>query len=321
MLDAEVAHNLTLKTLRVLDRLGLLRLFNKAQPGEPSTVMGIEFPNPVGLSAGLDKNGEYIKALSHLGFGFIEIGTVTPRPQPGNPKPRIFRLPKAEGVINRLGFNNKGADYLMEQVKKSQFKGILGINIGKNKDTPMEESIKDYQYCLERVYPHASYVTINISSPNTPNLRELQYGDYLDELLSALKAQQKLLAEEHGKYVPIAIKIAPDLTKAEVKALAEAFLKHQIDGVIATNTTIARPESIQALPHGQEVGGLSGKPVFEKSTQVLAWFHEILQDQIPIIGVGGIHSAQDAAAKFAAGASLIQIYSGLIYRGPNLLND
>ncbi len=319
-LDAEAAHNLTLKTLRRLQTTGLLGLVAQPVPDNPRTVMGLDFPNPVGLAAGLDKNGECIDAWATLGFGFIEVGTVTPRPQPGNAKPRLFRLPQAAAIINRMGFNNDGIDALLANVARARYRGILGINIGKNFDTPIERAVDDYLIGLRKAYGPASYVTVNISSPNTKNLRDLQQADELDRLLGALKAEQATLAERHGKYTPIAIKIAPDLDTAQIDEMAGLFRKHRIDGIIATNTTLSR-QGVEGQPHADEAGGLSGAPVREKSTAVLAAMHQALAGEVPLIGVGGILSGADARAKLAAGASLVQIYSGLIYRGPALIAE
>lgn len=317
-LDPETAHDLTLQGLA---RAGsLLRLAMPQVPCAPRTVMGIEFPNPLGLAAGLDKNGEAIDGLAALGFGFLEIGTVTPRPQPGNPRPRLFRIPEAQAIINRMGFNNHGVDALVENVRRARFRGVLGINIGKNFDTPMERAADDYLLCLRKVYPHASYVTVNISSPNTRNLRELQQARELDGLLARLKAEQARLAEEHGRYVPLVLKIAPDLTPEQLVDIADRVLVHRIDGVIATNTTIGR-EGVAHLPHGQETGGLSGAPLREKSTAVIRALHAQLKDAVPIIGVGGILNGADALEKIEAGASLVQVYTGLVYRGPDLVRD
>jgi len=282
--------------------------------------MGLTFPNPVGLAAGLDKNGAYIDGLAALGFGFIEVGTVTPRPQPGNPKPRLFRIPVAEGIINRFGFNNLGVDNLVENVKRSQYKGVLGINIGKNFDTPNERAIDDYLIGLRKVYLYASYVVVNISSPNTKNLRQLQEREALAGLLSALKSDQAQLAQAHGRYVPIALKIAPDLESEQVGEIASLLLEYQMDAVIATNTTLAR-EAVAGLPHAEEAGGLSGAPVKNKSTLVIRQLAQHLGNEIPIIGVGGIMSGEDAREKIEAGANLVQVYSGLIYRGPRLVSD
>jgi dihydroorotate dehydrogenase len=317
-LDPETAHHATLDSLQRAHKLGLLCAKHPA--GTPRTVMGITFPNPVGLAAGLDKNGEYIDALAALGFGFIEIGTVTPRPQPGNAKPRMFRLPGALGIINRMGFNNHGVDALVANVERAKFQGVLGINLGKNADTPIERAASDYLIGLEKVYAVASYVTINISSPNTKNLRQLQNDDELAALLAQLKAKQEQLAAQHGKYVPLALKIAPDLDGEQVKKIAELLVAHSIDGVIATNTTLSR-EGVEHLPHGGEAGGLSGAPVRDKSTGVIRALAAELKGAIPIIGVGGILSGKDAAEKIAAGAALVQIYSGMIYRGPDLIDE
>ncbi|XPF95316.1 quinone-dependent dihydroorotate dehydrogenase [Colwellia sp. RE-S-Sl-9] len=318
--DAETIHEMTIKALKNTGTTPLRALYCQNVPSKPVTVMGIDFPNPIGLAAGLDKNGECIPAFGAMGFGFVEVGTVTPRPQPGNDKPRIFRIPQASAVINRMGFNNKGVDYLVDQVRKAQFKGVLGINIGKNKDTPEENAKDDYIHCMQKVYNFASYITINISSPNTPGLRSLQYGDALNELLSALKAEQTTLAEKYGKYVPIAVKIAPDLTEPEVESIAECLIANNIDGVIATNTTLSR-EGVQGLEHCDEMGGLSGAPVKEKSTQVIKLLAKALDNKLPIIGVGGISNGADAKEKIEAGAKLVQVYTGFIYQGPDLIKD
>ena len=282
--------------------------------------MGLTFPNPVGLAAGLDKNGAVIDGFAALGFGFIEVGTVTPRPQPGNPKPRLFRIKQAEGIINRFGFNNLGVDQLIENVKAAKYQGILGINIGKNFDTPNEKAVDDYLACMDKVYVHASYITVNISSPNTKNLRNLQEKEALSNLLKQLKSNQDKLSQHHGKYVPIALKIAPDLTEAQVIEIADLLMQHEVDGVIATNTTLAR-DAVKGLPHADEAGGLSGLPVQQQSTAVVRQLANQLKGSLPIIGVGGIASGQDAAQKIAAGASLVQVYSGLIYKGPALIKD
>jgi dihydroorotate dehydrogenase len=282
--------------------------------------MGLSFPNPVGLAAGLDKNGAVIDGMAALGFGFIEVGTITPRAQPGNPKPRMFRVNEAEGIINRFGFNNLGVDNLIQNVQAAKYHGILGINIGKNFDTPNERAVEDYLICMRKVYTHASYITVNISSPNTKNLRQLQEKDALDALLAILKAEQKVLADKHGKYVPIALKIAPDLDETQIIEIADLLKVHQFDGVIATNTTLAR-DMVLGLPNASESGGLSGAPVREKSTLVISQLSKQLAGELPIIGVGGILSGADAAEKISAGASLVQIYSGLIYRGPSLVRD
>lgn len=319
-LDPETAHHATLDALKTAHCLGTLPLVVTRPVDDPRKVMGLTFPNPVGLAAGLDKNGGYIDALAALGFGFIEIGTVTPRPQPGNPRPRLFRLPQAQGIINRMGFNNDGVDALVENVMRAKFKGILGINIGKNADTPIEKAADDYLIGLRKVYAHASYVAINISSPNTKNLRQLQGGDELDALLAQLKAEQEKLAQQHGKYVPLAVKIAPDLDTDQIKSIAALLIKHRIDGVIATNTTLSR-EGVEGLPHGNETGGLSGAPVREKSSAVIRQLSAELHGALPIIGVGGILKGADALEKMQAGASLVQMYSGMIYRGWDLVAE
>lgn len=319
-LDAEKAHDLTLKSLRFAAKAGLLRLLGKPPVTRPRQVMGLTFPSAVGLAAGLDKNAACIDGMAALGFGFIEVGTVTPRPQPGNPKPRLFRVTEADGIINRFGFNNLGVDQLIENVKRTKYKGILGINIGKNFDTPNARAVDDYLICLRKVYPHASYVTVNISSPNTKNLRALQEKEALGNLLAALKKEQATLAEAYGRYVPIALKIAPDLEAEQVHEIADLLMQHQFDGVIATNTTLSRV-AVEGMLHAQETGGLSGAPVRERSTLVIRQLADRLQGRVPIIGVGGIMNGQDAAEKIAAGASLVQIYSGLIYRGPHLVKE
>jgi dihydroorotate dehydrogenase len=319
-LDAEKSHHLGLTGLSLMEMSGVSSLLYRKIAAKPVRVMGLEFPNAVGLAAGLDKNGDYIEAMSALGFGFVEVGTVTPRPQPGNPKPRLFRIPEAEGIINRMGFNNLGVDHLLEQVKAADTKSLIGINIGKNFDTPVEKAVEDYLIGLRKVYAHADYITINISSPNTPGLRKLQFGEPLDELLSALKQAQTELAQAHGRYVPMAVKVAPDLSAEEVSQLAEAFTKHHIDAVIATNTTMSRDE-VAGLKNADEAGGLSGAPVFEKSTEVVRQFRAALPQDLPIIAAGGIMSAEDAMAKLDAGAALVQIYSGFIYHGPSLVRE
>jgi dihydroorotate dehydrogenase len=322
-LDPETAHNLTLPLLRYAANLGIPATINRPV-ADVRHVMGLSFPNAVGLAAGLDKDGDYIDGLSALGFGFIEIGTVTPRPQPGNPRPRMFRLPQAHALINRMGFNNGGVDAFVRNVQSSRFYqeklGVLGLNIGKNADTPMERATDDYLICLDKVYPYASYVTVNISSPNTKNLRQLQQASELDELLTKLKEAQNRLADKHGHYVPIVLKIAPDLDIEQIRTIADALLRHHMDGVIATNTTITR-DAVQGLAHANEMGGLSGAPVRELSNRVIRALHQQLGKDIPIIGVGGIFSADDAQAKLDAGASLIQLYTGLVYRGPALVGE
>lgn len=319
-LDAETAHHVTLKLLQLAYQTGLSAL-NKPQTTDNAvSVMGLNFKNPLGLAAGLDKNGDYIDALAELGFGFIEIGTVTPRPQPGNPKPRLFRLPEHQAIINRMGFNNHGIDHLLQQVGQCRYQGILGINIGKNADTAIEQATEDYLIGLRKSYAAASYITINISSPNTKNLRQLQQGNEIKQLLQALKTEQLKLQLQQGKYTPIAVKIAPDLSDEEIIHIGELLLEFGIDGVIATNTTIAR-DKIQGHRHAAESGGLSGAPVKDSSTRVVKGLASVLNGKLPIIAAGGISSAADAREKIAAGASLLQIYSGLIYQGPQLIAD
>lgn len=313
----ERAHDLTLSLLKSAHKMGFIR---QKIDAKPVTCMGIEFPNPVGLAAGLDKNGAYIDALAALGFGFIEIGTITPRPQTGNPQPRLFRIPEAKAIINRMGFNNDGVDQLVENVKASKFKGILGINIGKNADTPVGNAVDDYLICLEKVYNYASYITVNISSPNTKNLRSLQSGDALTELLDTLKQRQLELAEQYHHYVPLVLKVAPDLSREDIDFIAAQLITFKIDGLIVTNTTLSR-DGVENLAFGNEAGGLSGAPVFEKSTACLRQFAEVLNGQIPLIGVGGITQGEHAVAKIEAGATLVQIYSGLIYTGPELVKQ
>jgi dihydroorotate dehydrogenase len=319
-LDPEVAHHLTLHGLSTVNSLGLSCIAPSRPADDPRTVMGLTFPNPLGLAAGLDKNGDCIDGLAALGFGHLEIGTVTPLPQPGNPKPRLFRIPQANAIINRMGFNNDGVDKLIANVKRAHYRGILGINIGKNAATPIEKAADDYLTCLRKVYPHASYITVNISSPNTKNLRQLQDEGALNNLLTQLKAEQQKLAGTHGKYVPLALKIAPDLDNEQIAQIAHLLVQHRIDGVIATNTTLSR-EGVEHLPHGSETGGLSGAPLCARSTAVIRQLAAELQGALPIIGVGGILSGADAAAKIKAGASLVQVYSGLVYRGPELVNE
>ena len=319
-LDPERAHRLSLASLDMLHRLGLTHLAVGATPSLPVQAMGLDFPNPVGLAPGLDKNGEFIDALAALGFGFIEIGAVTPRPQPGHAKPRLFRLPQAEAVINRMGFNNAGVDRVVENVLRSRYRGILGINIGKNADTPADRAAEDYILCLRKVYPVASFITANVSSPNTPNLRDLQGKNELDALLGAMTRERNDLVKTHGRTVPLAVKIAPDLDDAAIEHIADLLLSHGIDAVIATNTTTSR-EGVEGLPHGREQGGLSGAPLRARSTAVVAKLHRALKGRLPIIGVGGIASAADAREKLQAGATLVQLYTGLIYRGPDLVGD
>ncbi len=318
--DAERSHNLALKVMSVIGSIGLLKIIFKPVVNSPVTVMGLEFKNKVGLAAGLDKNARHIDALAQTGFGFIEVCTVTPKAQPGNDKPRLFRLPESNAIINRMGFNNDGVENLIDAVNKSKYKGIIGINIGKNFSTPVEKAVDDYLICFEAVYKIADYVTINISSPNTPGLRSLQHGDALLDLLTQLKIKQKELQLINNRYVPIAVKIAPDLTKEEIKELADTFIKTEIDAVIATNTTFSR-EGVEGLRFADEQGGLSGEPVKEASTRVVKELCDLFAGRIPVIAVGGIMSADDALEKINAGAELVQIYSGFIYKGPDLIHE
>jgi dihydroorotate dehydrogenase len=319
-LEPEDAHHAGMRALELAHNLGICRLIAGGATATPLQLMGLKFPNRVGLAAGLDKNGDHIDALAALGFGFVEVGTVTPRPQPGNPRPRMFRLPQANAIINRLGFNNLGVDYMVANLRRMRFRGVLGVNIGKNFDTPIDAAEGDYLLCLERVYAYASYVTINISSPNTKNLRQLQAGDALEKLLGAIVRTRDRLARAHGRRMPLALKIAPDLTDEEIGAIAALLVSHGIDAVIATNTTLSR-KTVEGLAHADEAGGLSGAPVFGPSNRVIRLLSRELRGQVPVIGAGGILSGNDAREKLAAGASLVQVYSGLIYRGPQLISD
>ncbi len=322
-LNAETAHNMTLPALRKAHAMGLTDKLRKPAP-DPRMVMGLNFPNPVGLAAGLDKDGAYIDGLAALGFGSIEVGTVTPRAQPGNPKPRMFRLPSKRAIINRMGFNNGGVDAFVANVQASKFyqnkEGILGLNIGKNASTPIENAVDDYLHCLEKVYPYASYVTVNISSPNTANLRQLQGASELDALLSTLKQAQLRLSDQHKRYVPLALKIAPDLDAEQIMNIADTLLRHKIDAVIATNTTLSH-RTVDRVRYGTEQGGVSGEPVFELSNIVIRALKREMGDALPIIGVGGIMNGDDAATKMKLGASLVQLYTGLIYAGPGLVRE
>lgn len=318
--DAEWSHNFALGSLKRFAHTPLSALWRQDLPMKPVSVAGIRFDNPLGLAAGLDKNAECIDAFGQMGFGFIEVGTVTPKPQLGNDKPRIFRLPQAHAIINRMGFNNKGVDYLVENVKNANYKGVLGINIGKNKDTPNEQGKDDYIHCMRKVYAHASYITVNISSPNTPGLRDLQFGEALFDLLQSVKNEQLDLQAQHDKYVPVFVKIAPDMDLVAVNQVAETLLKSKMDGVVATNTTLDRSQ-VQGLRHADEAGGLSGLPVRDKSTEVLKQLRAAVGSQLPIIGVGGIEDAQSAKDKLSAGANLLQVYTGFIYRGPELVKE
>jgi dihydroorotate dehydrogenase len=322
-LDPETAHELTLQSLARLQGTPLQWAYCNATVDDPVELAGLKFPNRIGLAAGLDKNARCIDGLAGLGFGFIEVGTVTPKGQPGNPKPRMFRLPQADALINRLGFNNDGLEAFIANVKRSSFRQrgrILGLNIGKNASTPIENATGDYIVCLDGVYPYADYVTVNISSPNTANLRSLQSDEALDGLLGAISQRRQALAREHGRRVPIFVKIAPDLDAAQVDVIAATLKRHAMDGVVATNTTLSR-EAVKGLPHAEEAGGLSGGPVLEASNRVIAQFRAALGKGFPIIGVGGVMSAQDAVSKVRAGADVVQIYTGLIYRGPQLVSD
>lgn len=317
--DPERAHGLTLEGLRLGHRFGATG-WVRQRGGTPVRCMGLDFPNPVGVAPGLDKNADYFEALGGLGFGFVEVGTVTPRPQPGNPRPRVFRLPEAEAMINRLGFNNKGVDHLVERVRQRQYDGVLGINIGKNATTPIQAAADDYLHCLDRVYPHADYVTVNISSPNTRNLRDLQAGSALNDLLERLAKRRHELSKRHGRRVPLAVKVAPDLDEPALDGLAAAVSRHEIDAVIATNTTLSR-DGVEALPHAGEAGGLSGAPLKARADTTLAALRGRLPGEIALIGVGGITRGSDAADKRRLGASLVQFYTGMVYRGPALLGE
>ena len=319
-LPAETSHDLALDMIGAAGRLRLAEKLVRPVPAQPVEVMGLTFDNPVGLAAGLDKNAVAVDGMAAMGFGFLEVGTVTPRPQPGNPKPRLFRLPEQLAIINRFGFNNEGVDAMLERLAGVRYQGVLGINIGKNAVTPVENAVDDYLYCLRKVYDRASYVTVNLSSPNTPGLRTLQYGETLKVLLGQIKQCQKVLAEERGRYVPIAIKIAPDMTAEEVALVGAALLAEGMDAVIATNTTLDR-SAVADSPYASEAGGLSGAPLTDMSTEVIRLLAAELKGQMPIIGVGGIFSGADAADKIAAGASLVQLYSGFIYRGPELIRE
>ena len=319
-LPAETSHDLALDMIGAAGRLRLAEKLVRPVPAQPVEVMGLTFDNPVGLAAGLDKNAVAVDGMAAMGFGFLEVGTVTPRPQPGNPKPRLFRLPEQQAIINRFGFNNEGVDAMLERLAGVRYQGVLGINIGKNAVTPVENAVDDYLYCLRKVYDRASYVTVNLSSPNTPGLRTLQYGETLKVLLGQIKQCQKVLAEERGRYVPIAIKIAPDMTAEEVALVGATLLAEGMDAVIATNTTLDH-SAVADSPYASEAGGLSGAPLTDMSTEVIRLLAAELKGQMPIIGVGGIFSGADAADKIAAGASLVQLYSGFIYRGPELIRE
>lgn len=319
-LEAEQAHYLTLRALKLFFRPWMIKRYLKHFPQKPTSAFGLQFPNPVGLAAGLDKNGDYIDPLLGLGFGFMEIGAVTPKSQFGNLKPRLFRLSKAQALINCLGFNNAGVDYFVEQFKKRKIKGIIGVNIGKNLTTSLENAYEDYRYCFQKTYPYVDYVTINISSPNTPGLRNLQSEQYLSKLLSELKKEQRDLEERYQRHVPLLFKISPDLTLKELKMIAFLSLEHRLEGLIATNTTNSR-QGVESLIYANKKGGLSGKPLFPKTLNIIKKLHTLVQDSIPIVGVGGILFPEDAKAFLKAGASLVQIYTGLIYQGPKIVQS
>lgn len=319
-LNAEYVHELTIKGLRKINRTPLAWLLHQRVAIKPVTCMDLNFKNPIGLAAGLDKNGDAIEAFGAMGFAFIEVGTVTPRAQEGQAQPRLFRIKEAEALINRMGFNNHGVDYLVERLQQVRYDGIIGVNIGKNADTPIEQAHDDYLLCLQKVYPYAGYVTLNLSSPNTAGLRSLQYGAALDNLLTVIKSQQTALQQQHGRTVPITVKISPDLEESEIVQIADSVIRHQIDGVVATNSTTDR-QLVRGLSHCSEVGGLSGRPLQQRSTQTIAKLASELQGRVPIIGVGGIDSLTAAREKLQAGASLLQIYTSLIYHGPALIKQ
>lgn len=319
-LDPETAHVASLQGLKLAQRAGLTRLLVKSVKPKPVQVMGLNFPNPLGLAAGLDKHAEYVDALGSLGFGFLEIGGVTPRPQPGNPRPRVFRLPEQEAIINRFGFNSVGIEQFVENLRRATYGGILGVNLGKNKETPLDRAVDDYAICLEKIYPHAHFATINVSSPNTPNLRQLQSAAELGPLLGALYRKREELSQRHGRQVALALKIAPDLSDIEIEVMGRTAVEQKMDAIIATNTTLSR-DSVRGLPHGNEEGGLSGAPLRDTSTEVIRKLARALDGALPIIGVGGIMDAQHARDKLAAGATLLQLYCGLVYRGPDVVAD
>lgn len=319
-LDPETAHKLGLVSMQQMAHLGPLNPLHQSLPPKPVSVMGLQFPNRVGMAAGMDKDGECIEGLAAIGFGFIEVGTVTPRPQPGNAKPRLFRLVQDQALINRMGFNNKGVESLCGRLAVRRFEGVLGVNIGKNLTTAVDDALDDYRAALSAAYPHADYVAVNISSPNTPGLRSLQTGEHFTHLLRGLDEARQALADRHGKRVPLAIKIAPDLTAEEIARLADLLVEFGMDAVIATNTTLSRA-GVEQSPHAAEAGGLSGRPLLERSTEVVLQLASRLQGTLPIIACGGIFAAADAQAKLAAGASLVQIYTGFIYRGPALVRE
>jgi len=319
-MSAESAHNVTIEGLAALNRLGLISIAGAKRVSDPYECMGLKFPNRVGLAAGLDKNAEAIDAFGALGFGSVEVGTVTPRPQPGNPKPRLFRVPEHRAIINRMGFNNHGVDAMVERLAKRTYEGVVGVNIGKNFDTPVEEAANDYLKCLDSVYCYSDYVTVNLSSPNTPGLRELQFGQKLDELLGKLKERQLKLESQHQKYVPIAVKLAPDMSQDDLAEVSCQIVSSGLDGIIATNTTVDK-SSIAGHPLADEAGGLSGAPLTQLSNQACKLIRKAVGDSYPVIGVGGIGSAKDAVERIGSGANLVQIYSALIYEGPELIKD
>jgi dihydroorotate dehydrogenase len=320
LFDPELAHHLSLFALKAAHRLGLLGLFIKSAPTRPTRLLDLSFSNPIGLAAGLDKNGDYIDALGELGFGFLEVGTITPRPQVGNPKPRLFRLPEHRAIINRMGFNNKGVDYLLDRVRKSSYSGVLGINIGKNFDTPNERAVDDYLVCLRKVYPHADYIVVNISSPNTKGLRDLQHEESLRDLLSQLVACQETLSKSLGKLIPLFVKIAPDLSEQELIAIAKLVSEVGVQGLVATNTTIDK-STVNQSQHGEEAGGLSGAVLSARAREVVSTLRTAVGPDFPIIGVGGVMSGEDAQLMIAAGANLVQVYSGFVYEGPALIHQ
>ena len=319
-LNAEVSHELSLDLLAAGHRIGVNKFFTQPIASQPVELMGLTFPNAVGLAAGLDKNADVFEAMGALGFGFVEVGTVTPKAQAGNPKPRLFRLPEHQAIINRMGFNNKGLEHMVARIAQHDYKGILGVNIGKNLTTSVEDAVNDYLACLEAVIPFADYITANISSPNTPGLRNLQFGDSLAQLIAPLVTARDYYFDQTGKRVPLAVKIAPDMTTDEIRMVADTLQEQKVDAIIATNTTLSR-EAVKGHPFADEAGGLSGVPVREASTEVIRVLHEHLQDSLPIIGVGGIFSGKDTVEKLAAGAKLVQLYSGFIYRGPELIRE
>jgi dihydroorotate dehydrogenase len=319
-LDPEQAHHLVLKGLKYWGQSPLLGSMKAKPLAKPVKVFDLEFPNPVGLAAGFDNNADSIDGLFGLGFGFVEVGGVTPKPQHGNPKPRLFRIPEANALINRMGFDNKGVDYAVERLKNRKISGIVGINIGKNKDTPLEKAVEDYQYCLTRAYPYVDYVTINISSPNTPGLRDLQSESYLESFMRDLKSTHTELSRKYHRNLPLLVKLSVDLTDQQLESTVRTLMRYEIQGIIAANTSTDH-KAVSDYRFGNEVGGLSGKPIFQRSTEMLGLIRQMTQAKLPVIGLGGILTAEDAQEKLNAGASLVQIYTGLIYRGPNLIQE